>query len=91
MSIDDVTLRDRVWAAALEAAVTRYRFDINYLINTTDGLGQQQRATIRRTLRVMVAAGWLSHTPGSPRYTQGDKLIEVFDDSRLIEHKGLRI
>lgn len=87
LTMTDVTARDRIWAAALEAMATRFAFRIDYLIHLDEELDQGNRATIRRTLRAMVDLGWLDHRPGSPRYTIGDKMEELKHEGRMLDSR----
>lgn len=70
------TIRGRIRSEAMMQAANIYghRFDIDK-IRTRCGFGKgNQRRTIQRTLREMVAQGWLEHEDGSPYYRAGPRL-----------------
>ena len=72
-SIDDATVRDRVWDATLCLLATRPLPFQAWRVRRRAGLGSSNDRTIRRTLTVMAEAGWLEHEPNSKWWHPGPK------------------
>lgn len=67
------TVRDRVWDATLTLIAARpLPFQV-WRVRRRAGLDREQDRTIRRTLRTMAAAGWLTHEDGSQWWYPGPK------------------
>lgn len=64
----DVTARDRVWAAILEAG-RHGRFKVSSVESRMDFDERPSTETIRRVLRAGKALGVIEHTDGSPYYS----------------------
>ena len=76
---DDGTVRDRVWDATLVLISQRPIPFQAWRIRRRAGLGRESDRTIRRTLSVMVDAGWLEHDHNSKWWYPGEKAKERFD------------
>jgi hypothetical protein len=69
---DDVTARDRVWAAALDLCETSaWSWTIDQLLTEMDD--PPSRKTCQRVLRAMAELGVLRHYDHSPRYERGER------------------
>lgn len=67
------TLRDRIWTAALELLVAKGKFKAAELMEDA-GLEENQRQTVRRTLRALEEDGWLERdSPQSGIWRMGWK------------------
>lgn len=75
----DATVRDRVWDAALVLIQQRPLPFRMWRIRKRAGLGREHDRTIRRTLSVMAAAGWLDHEHNSPWWYPGSRARQIFD------------
>lgn len=75
---DTKTARGAVWNSALLLATTASRFKIDHVLEHAE-LTEGQRRTAQRALRELTARGWLSHSPGSPWYSEGTMLREIRD------------
>jgi len=76
---DGGTTRDLVWDATLSLLANRPLPFQAWRIRKRAGLSKSQDRTIRRTLSVMAAAGWLDHDDGSKWWYPGVKARERFD------------
>lgn len=75
---DEATVRDRVWDATLYLLATRPIPFQAWRVRRRAGLDHSQDRTIRRTLTVMSAAGWLDHEEHSKWWYPGEKAEERF-------------
>jgi hypothetical protein len=77
-----LTVRDRVWDAALTTLVNRGKFKLSDL-----PFDESQTATVRRVLKTMIELGWLKKdSKGSSIYRLGPKAELLLDvDEEIIE------
>jgi hypothetical protein len=78
---DAATVRDRVWDATLHLLATRPIPFQAWRVRRRAGLDASQDRTIRRTLTVMAAAGWLEHQGHSKWWYPGEKAEERFREN----------
>ena len=80
------TLRDKIWGEALEQLAANGRFKAIHVMEGC-GLGEEQRQTVRRTLRAMEEDGWLERdSPQSSIWRIGWKGRMLLDaDDEAIE------
>lgn len=79
ISVDEATVRDRVWGATLDLLQRRPLPFQAWRIRKRAGLSRDHDRTIRRTLKVMESAGWLDHDHNSPWWHPGERAQEAFD------------
>lgn len=79
IGVDEATVRDQVWDATLDLLQRRPLPFQAWRVRKRAALGEEHDRTIRRTLSVMEAAGWLDHEHNSPWWHPGDRAKEVFD------------
>lgn len=75
----DATVRDQVWDATLVLVEQRPLPFQMWRIRKRAELGRENDRTIRRTLSVMVEAGWLDHEANSPWWYPGPRAKQFFE------------
>lgn len=88
------TIRDRVWAAVVEALLAgEERLTLDGILAAAD-LEAEQRETARLTLNAAADLGVLDHAPGSPRWIVADDvreaLVEAGAEERAAADRALR-
>lgn len=79
ISVDEATVRDRVWDAALGLLQHRPLPFQAWRVRKRAGLDRKHDRTIRRTLSVMAEAGWLDHEDNSPWWHPGARAKGSFN------------
>lgn len=77
--VDEGTVRDRVWDAALTHLADRPIPFQSWRIRRRAQLDHSKDRTIRRTLTAMSEAGWLEHEHGSKWWYPGPRAKEAFE------------